>query len=119
MRLDLFRLPSTIRALARSRGFTVAVILTLGAAIALQTAVVAVLNAYAFRGLPYPESERLHWVRFGAPGQDWPRGLETVDWRPLDALAEHAISWDLDVFYLLGQEYPERAPGAWITPSFA
>ena len=33
-------------------------------------------------------------------------------------IVEHPIAWDLDVFYLLGGEYPETAPGAWVTPGF-
>ena len=28
------------------------------------------------------------------------------------------MSWDLDVFYLLGRDVTEPTPGAWITPGY-
>ena len=56
------------RSLVRSRGFLTVAITTLSAGIALCVSVMAVFNAYLVRGLPYPESERLYWVRYGQPG---------------------------------------------------
>jgi putative ABC transport system permease protein len=107
-----------LRALIRSPGFTAAVILILGVAIALQTSMVAVVNAYLLRGLPYPAAERLHSVRYAEDQQPSPARMETLDWSSLADVIEHPIAWDLDVFYLTGGEYPERAPGAWVTPGF-
>ena len=45
-------------------------------------------------------------------------GMEHLEWRSLSDVIEHPISWDLDVFYLLGGDYPESSPGAWVTPGY-
>ena len=44
--------------------------------------------------------------------------MEALDWAALDAAIEHTIAWDLDMFYLLGGDHAEAAPGAWVTPGF-
>jgi len=111
-------LRSALRALLRSPGFSAAVILVLGVAIALQTSMVAVINAYLMRGLPYPESERLYSVVYAEQPQMPPRQMESLDWGSLSDVIEHPIAWDLDMFYLLGGEYPEGAQGAWVTWGF-
>ena len=107
-----------LRALARSPGFSAAVVLILGVAIALQTSMVAVINAYLVRGLPYPESERLYSVVYAEQPQMPPRQMETLDWGSLSDVVEHPIAWDLDMFYLTGGAYPEGAQGAWVTWGF-
>jgi putative ABC transport system permease protein len=107
-----------IRTLRKSPGFTAAAVLTLGLAMTLCTIVTAVLNAYLFRDLPYPRADRLYSVRYSAPGQDEPDQLETLDWSALGDTIEQPIAWDLDMFYVLGGETAEQAPGAWVTPGF-
>jgi putative ABC transport system permease protein len=107
-----------VRSLARSPGFALAAVVTLGLGVTLCAAVLLVLNAYLFRTLPYPGAERLYWVRYALPGQVAPPKLQTLDWRSLDDVVEHPIAWDLDVFYLIGGERSESAPGAWVTQGF-
>ena len=80
---------------------------------------VIVTSAYLLRDLPYPAADRLYSVQYGPPGQMPPRDMEQLDWEALDGAIEHAVAWDLDVFYLLGGEHAETVPGAWITPGFA
>lgn len=111
-------LRTAARALARSRGFTAAVIATLAVAVALQTSAVAVVNAYLVRALPYPDADRLYSVFYAQEPEYPPPGLSELDWSSLSDLIEHPIAWDLDMFYMLGGEYPEGAPGAWVTPGF-
>jgi putative ABC transport system permease protein len=107
------------RSLAKSRGFTLTAVLTLGLGMTLCTTAMVAVNAYLLNGLPYPAADRLHWIRFNAPDQSaMPRGLENLDWASLNDVIEHPIAWDLDVFYMLGGEYPEAIPGAWVTPGF-
>ncbi len=128
MRAVLFDLRSAARSLASSRGFTATAVATLGAGLALCIAVMAVLNAYVVRALPYPAADRLYRLDYGVPGgtQADFRQLVALDWPALDDVFEHAIAWDLDVFYLLGtgsaergaSAYPESAPGAWVTPGY-
>ena len=111
-------LKTAARSLSRARGFAAAVIVTLGVAVALQTAVVAVVNAYVVRSLPYPEADRLYNVMYAQRPASPPEGLSSLDWATLSDVVEHPIAWDLDVFYMLGSDYPETAPGAWVTPGF-
>jgi putative ABC transport system permease protein len=106
------------RLLARARGFTAMVVITLAVALALQTSVVAVVNAYLIRSLPYPAADRLYQVTWARPGENAPTGLSDLDWASLSDVVEHPVAWDLDVFYMLGGEYPEAAPGAWVTDGF-
>jgi putative ABC transport system permease protein len=107
-----------IRTLVKTRGFTVVAISTLALGMTLCAAVLLVLNAYLFKSLPYPAAQRLYSVRYGVPGQEQPENMEALDWRSLNDVIEHPIAWDLDVFYLIGGEQTESAPGAWVTPGF-
>ena len=107
-----------IRSLLKDRNFTVSVVLTLGLGLTLCTTAMVVVNAYVLTDLPYPAADRLHWVRYGAPGADLPREREKLDWASLDDVVEHRVAWDLDVFYLLGGDQAESVPGAWVTPGF-
>jgi putative ABC transport system permease protein len=107
-----------LRTLAKARGFTGVVVVTLALGIALNVTVLAVANAYLIRSLPYPGASRLYNIVYAPPGQPSPRGLETLPWETLSDVIEHGIAWDLDMFYLIGGERPESAPGAWVTPGF-
>ena len=106
------------RGIARNPGFTLVATATLGAGLTLCLTVVTVVNAYLIRPLPYPTADRLYSVVLAGAGPDQPRGLADIDWRALDGMVEHRIAWDLDMYYLLGGAYPERTPGAWVTPGF-
>ncbi len=100
------------------RGFTAAVVVTLGLGLTLCTTALVVLDAYLLNELPYPDANRLYWVRYSAPGQESPRGMEKLDWTSLSDVIEHPVAWDLDVFYMLGGDNVESIPGAWVTPGF-
>lgn len=106
------------RSLIHARGFTTSAVLTLGLGLTLCTVALVALSAYLFSNLPYPAADRLYNVRYGAPGQDPPRRMESLDWASLDDIVEHPVAWDLDAFYLLGGENAEMVPGAWVTPGF-
>ncbi|HVL67469.1 MAG TPA: ADOP family duplicated permease [Vicinamibacterales bacterium] len=106
------------RALAAARGFTVATVAILALGTTLSITSLVVLKAYLLTDLPYPAADRLHWIRYDAPGQPGPRGLEALDWRALDDVLEHQVAWDLDMFYVLGGEHAEAVRGAWVTPGF-
>lgn len=106
------------RTLRKDRGFTVTALVTLGLGMTLCAAVFVVVNAYMLRALPYPGAKRLYSVRYAPPGGNQPRNMEALDWRGLNGVIEHPIAWDLDVFYLIGGDHSESAPGAWVTPGF-
>ena len=114
----LLDLRAAIRALIAARGFAAIAISTLSSGLALAVVTLAVVNAYVFRSLPYPAADRLYRVDYAPPNQSPPRGLEQLDWSMLDDIIDVGIAWDLDVFYLLGHEYPESAPGSWVTPGY-
>jgi putative ABC transport system permease protein len=107
-----------LRSLSKTHGFTGSAITTLGLAIALEVTVIAVVNAYLVRSLPYPAADRLYSVGYARPGDVYPEGLANLDWAEVSGVVEHLVSWDLDVFYLIGGDHPEPAPGAWVTPGF-
>lgn len=111
-------LRAAVKALFSARAFAAISLVTLSTGIALATVLVAVVNAYLVRGLPYPDADRVYRVDYGPPGERWPEGMEHLEWRSLSDVIEHPISWDLDVFYLLGGDYPESSPGAWVTPGY-
>ena len=109
---------SALRSLARAPGFLAVSLITLSVSVALCVAVMAVVNAYLMRGLPYPASERLYDVRYGTPASPFVQGLARLDWRSLDDVLEHPVAWDLDSFNLRGLPYPEAAQGSWVTPGY-
>ncbi len=107
-----------LRSLLQARGFTVGVIAVLALGLTLCTTAMVVVKAYLLSGMPYPAAERLYWIRYAAPGQPGPSEMEKLDWTSLDDVLEHPVAWDLDMFYLLGGQGAESAPGAWVTPGF-
>ena len=106
------------RSLWKAPAFTSAALVTLASGMTLCTTTVVVVDAYLLTDLPYREPSRLYWIRYTAPGQEPLRNLETLDWSALDDVIEQPIAWDLDMFYLLGGEHAESAPGAWVTRGF-
>jgi putative ABC transport system permease protein len=106
------------RSLFAVKGFSITVVLTLGLGLTLWTIATVVLNSYLLNDLPYPEADRLYWIRYGTPGQESPRDMEKLDWASVSDIVEHPIAWDLDVFYMLGRDNVESTPGAWVTPGF-
>jgi putative ABC transport system permease protein len=77
------------RSLARSRGFTIAAVLTLSIGIGATTAIYSVVNAILLQPLPYPHSDRLFRVVENVapfrPGLAWtqrgPNNVEYLEWR--------------------------------------
>src|SRR5688572_6815798 len=91
-----------VRSLAKARGLTATIILTLGLGVTVCTSTMAIVTGYLMSNLPYPAAERLYSIRYNAPGQVPPREMERLDWPSLSDVIEHPIAWDLDMFYLLG-----------------
>ena len=98
------------RSLVAVKGFTATVVVTLGLGMTLCTTALVVLNAYLLNELPYPDGEPSLLDSLGAPGQESPRGMETLDWTSLSDVIEHPVAWDLDVFYMLGVSTWSRFP---------
>ena len=109
---------SAFKALAAARGFTAVAVLTLGIGLALCVTVLTVVNAYVLRGLPYPASDRSVSGRLRSSQSESATRARTARLAALDDVIESPIAWDLDVFYMLGNEYPESMPGGWVTPGY-
>jgi putative ABC transport system permease protein len=117
MTAPLTALRLAARSLLAVRGFTSTAVLTLALGMTLCTTAMAVVGAYLLDDLPYPAANRLYWIRYAAPGQEQPRGLDTLDWDSVNDIVEHPVAWDLDVFYMIG-DHVESVPGAWVTSGF-
>jgi predicted permease len=76
--MSLVSLRGTLRRLAQSPGFALAVILTLALSIGANTAVFSLVNALLLRPLPYPQPDRLAGVEL-VSNQDAPDPSTAID----------------------------------------
>src|SRR3712207_1685679 len=70
-RSEVFPMPGlryALRTLARARGFTLAVVLTLGRGIAANTAIFSVVRGVLLRPLPHRDGDRLMYLRHSVQG---------------------------------------------------
>ncbi|HEV2136676.1 MAG TPA: ADOP family duplicated permease [Terracidiphilus sp.] len=74
------------RQLARNRGFSLAVIVTLALAIGANTAIFSVVNVLLLKSLPYPHPERIGTIFRNVNGPqpyDGPHGIDGAQWQKL------------------------------------
>jgi len=104
-----------LRTLAKSRGLTAVMVLSLAIGIGANTALFSVANALLLKPLPYPDPDRLAVLWLRSPGigipQDWPSPGQYID-----ILNENhsfdAVSISQGVsFTLTGRDQPERVEG--------
>jgi putative ABC transport system permease protein len=113
----------TLRRLARTPGFTIVSILTLGLGIAGTTAAFSVVNAVLLRPLPYRDPERLVQLWHTAPGLNMTR-IEQSDASYIQYHDKATKSFESVASYqsaaasLTGSQEPERVPSANVTASF-
>ncbi|MDF2773369.1 MAG: permease [Geminicoccaceae bacterium] len=109
-----------VRMLRRQPAFAFSTVLTLGIAIALAASAYGIVHAYLVRPLPYPDSDRLVFVRptpTRDPFPNMPR-LQDVDWRSVDSVFAAVVVWDLDAFTIAGSDRTESVQGAWVSPGY-
>jgi putative ABC transport system permease protein len=78
------------RGLLRAPAFTFVAVSSLALGFALTAAVLALVNAYLLRSLPFPEAERMYHVNYAPIGEPEPRGLSSFDWSALSDVVERA-----------------------------
>jgi putative ABC transport system permease protein len=112
-----------LRALLRNRGFACAVILTLGIAIGMNTAVFSVVEASLLRPLRYPDADRLVWLaafdRFYQPGNDIHVGRsEYAIWSARNHAFEGAAAYGNEDLAFIYHAKPSQERVAFITGDF-
>lgn len=107
------------RGLRRTPVFTLVAIVSLALGLALTTSMVAVVNAYLIRSLPYPEADRLYHVRYAPPGPWEPRGMTGLDWASVEDVVEFPIASAGESFYLADGGYTVSLRGLRATRGFA
>jgi putative ABC transport system permease protein len=106
------------RTLRRAPGFAIVVISSLGIGFALTTSVVAVVNAYLLRSLPYAAADRLYHVRYAPPGPWEPRGMSGLDWASVNDVVEFPVTAAGETFYLTDSTYAQSVRGLRVTQAF-
>lgn len=114
------KLRQTLRALAKTPGFTAIVVLTLAIGIGATTAVVSAIDAILLRPLPFPESDRL--VRLGEVHESSTRSNVALarlrDWDRLSSTFEGITGYNVGTGSDTTGEFPERIRFAQVTQKF-
>jgi putative ABC transport system permease protein len=110
------------RAIAKRRGFSATVILTLAIGIGATSAIFSLINAVVLRPLPFPDPERLtalHEARLSAervPSRVAPARLE--DWARLTSTFKGLAGYELETFAETSGVVPEQIHIASVSPRF-
>src|SRR5580700_5324465 len=112
----------SLRILRRNPGFTLTAVLTLGLAIAVNSAVFSVLNALFLRALPYPDASRIVALWQSNPERGLSQQLVSVpdyfDWKDNTRVFDAMAAWNFQYFNLSGSNEPERVEGLQVTAGF-
>jgi putative ABC transport system permease protein len=111
-----------MRMLLKHRGFTAVAALTLMLGIGANTAIFSVVNAVLLRPLPFPEPERIVWLRESHPPSNLPQFSVTfptfLDWRSQNRVFAQMAAYREDGFNLQAGDEPKRVNGARVTVDF-
>ena len=111
-----------VRALARSRTFTVTAVLTLALGISVNTAIFSVIDSVLLRQPPFDEPDRIVTVE----GQNRDKGLmassvaypDVLDWRANAKAFEEIAVIRRTTYNFAGADQTERANGARVSANF-
>src|SRR4051812_11263320 len=111
-----------LRALAASRGFTAAILLTLALGIGANTAIFSVIDAVLLRPLPYAHGDRLVHLRqpvqAGANLNAGFSPLEVEDYREQSRALDAVVEYHQMQFTLLGGAEPQRVETGVVSANF-
>ena len=115
-----------LRQLRKSPGFAMTTILTLGLGIGATTAIFSLVNAVLLRPLPFPEPDRLVWMRqlyqtLGAAAAQQPEMLsypDFFDWRAQTRSFSAMASYRNDSVTLSGSGAPQHLDAEIVSAEF-
>jgi len=118
----LKHLRQSVRSLARAPGYTVAFVMTLGLGIGLNTAIFSVINGVLLAPLPYPDADRIMYVRQPALAAGVPdvgfSFQEVQDYRQQARTVDQLVEYGDWSFTVVGDEDPHRAVGGLVTSNY-
>ncbi len=111
-----------VRMLLKNKGFTAVAALTLMLGIGANTAIFSVVNAVLLRPLPFPEPDRLVWLRESHPPTNVPQTsvafLNFLDWRSQNKVFAQMAAYREYGFNLQVGDEPKRLNGAVVSVDF-
>jgi predicted permease len=111
-----------LRGLSRSRGYTVAFVLTLGLGIGANTAIFSVVYGVWLRPLPYRDGDRLVYLRHSAKAVPLENAFFSVpeieDYRKRASCFEGVAEFSSMTFTLLGVGEPKRVRAGIVTGNY-
>jgi len=111
-----------LRNLTRAPGYAAAFILTLALSIGANTAIFSVINGVLLRPLPYPEADRIMYLRQpqkAAGIEDSSFSFpEVADYRRQSKTIDQFVEFGDFTFSVLGRGEPHRAVGGLVTANF-
>jgi predicted permease len=119
----MFRtLRQVVRGLLATPGFTGAFVLTLGLAIGLNTAIFSVVNGVLLAPLPYPDADRIVYVRHPALAAGIPNSsfsfLEVAELRDGSRTLDRFVEYGDWTFTVSGDQSPHRAVGGLVSSNY-
>jgi predicted permease len=109
------------RSLARSPGYALAFILTLGLGIGLNTAIFSVVNGVLLAPLPYADADRLVYVEQPALQTGTVESfsfVEVGDYRGAARTVDELVEYGDLTFNVVGEGEPHRAVGGLVTSNY-
>jgi putative ABC transport system permease protein len=110
------------RVLARQPGFTLVAVLALALGVGANTAIFSVVKAVLLKPLPYPESDRLVWLREVNPANNIPDEPASApnfnDWRTDARTLDGVAAYSETALTMTGDGEPERIPAAATSANF-
>ncbi len=107
------------RMLGKSRGQTIVAVVALGLGIGLATTAFSIAWGVIFRGLPFPDADRIMDLSARDAAHPESRNQvdlhDFVDWRARQTSFESLVGYDDGTINLSGAERPERFDGAQMT----
>ena len=112
----------TLRNILKNPGFAATFILTLGLGIGANTAIFSVVYGVLLRPLPYPDAERIMYLRqpaekLGVSNMNF-SFVEVADYRRQAKTVDELVEFGNWTFNVLGQGDPHRATGGLVTSNF-